>query len=378
MARVLMLVWTSVATDTRVLREAGVLADAGHDVHIVGRAIPANFVPPPGITVSSVGQPPNSQIRQRRLTVAERAARWLLLPLHVQRRMRAWQQAAAVEGAKHRSDVVHAHDMSALPVAAELADEWLVPLVYDSHELWAGRPREGLPAPWQRRADIRTERRLGGRARVVLTVGDGVARELRHAYGWRDVRVVRNSFDIAAPPQARQQPNGLVYAGRLAAYRELEVIARASTDIDLPITLVGPADDSWLARFDRGRASVLPAEPLEAVSRRISEAGLSLVTHSDRWLNHRLALPNKLFHAVSLGVPIVATDVGELGATVREYGVGTLYRPGDSASFAAAVREAVARYGELVTAVVAAQRVLSWDADRATLLAAYETILSAD
>jgi len=114
------------------------------------------------------------------------------------------------------------------------------------------------------------------------------------------------------------------------------------------------------------------------VSRRISEAGLSLVTHSDRWLNHRLALPNKMFHAVSLGVPIVATDVGELGATVREYGVGTLYRPGDSASFAAAVREAVARYGELVTAVVAAQRVLSWDADRATLLAAYETILSAD
>jgi glycosyltransferase involved in cell wall biosynthesis len=376
-----MLVWTGVATDTRVLRSASVLVGAGHDVHIVGRAVPADFVPPPGVTVSSVGRPPNAQTRSRRLSAPERAARWLLLPIHVQRRLRAWQQAALDVAAEHKADVVHAHDLSALPVGAELARRWDVPLVYDSHELWTERPREGLPAPWQRHADARTEAGLGAQARVVITVGDGVARELRRRYGWADVRVVRNSFDIdpAAPAAAagRDAPAGLVYAGRLAAYRELEVVARASRDVDLPITLVGPADETWLGRFERGRTTIAPAESIDAVSARLATAGLALVTHSDRWLNHRLALPNKLFHAVAVGVPVVATDVGELGATVREHGIGTLYRAGDVASLTAAIDEARGRYPQLVAAVTAARRMLSSAADREALLRAYETILGA-
>jgi glycosyltransferase involved in cell wall biosynthesis len=378
MARVLMLVWTGVSTDTRVLRAARVLVAAGHEVHIIGRAVPADFVPPPGVTVSSVGRPPNAQTRTRRLSPLERAARWVLLPVHVQRRMRAWQAEALGIAAGHQADVVHAHDLSALPVGAELARRWAVPLIYDSHELWTERPREGMPAPWQRRADARLEAQLGAQARVVLTVGDGVARELRRRYGWPDVRVVRNSFDVTATAETagRTEPAGLVYAGRLAAFRELEVIARASCEVELPITLVGPADESWLARFDRGRATVLPAESLDAVSARIAAAGLSLVTHSDRWLNHRLALPNKLFHAVSVGVPVVATDVGDLGDIVREHGIGTLYRPGDSGSLVTAIRAAQERYQDLCACVSAAQATLSADSDRAALLGAYESILN--
>ena len=43
--RVLMLVATSVATDTRVLREAGTLVAAGHSVHIVGKDVPPDVAP---------------------------------------------------------------------------------------------------------------------------------------------------------------------------------------------------------------------------------------------------------------------------------------------------------------------------------------------
>jgi len=376
MSRVLMLVWTGVHTDTRVLREASVLVEAGHEVHIIGRAIPDDFVPPHGSTVTSVGRAPNAQARTRELSSAERAARWVLLPAHVQRRMIAWQEAALEAAAEHRADVVHAHDLSALPVGAELAQRWSVPLVYDSHELWLGRPREGMPAPWQRRADLRNERELGARAEVVLTVGDGVARELRERFGWRDIRVVRNSFDVeSAPDLTRSAPAGLVYAGRLAAYRELEIVAQASRSVDLPITLVGPADETWLRRFDASRTTVVGTETIDAVGVRIAAAGLALVTHSDRWLNHRLALPNKLFHAISLGVPVVATDVGELGAIVREHGVGTLYRPGDGRSLQVAISEAKQRYAELLDNVARAQQALSWTSDRAVLIGAYESIL---
>ncbi len=37
MYRTLMLVWTGVSTDTRVLREATALVAAGHEVHLIGR-----------------------------------------------------------------------------------------------------------------------------------------------------------------------------------------------------------------------------------------------------------------------------------------------------------------------------------------------------
>jgi glycosyltransferase involved in cell wall biosynthesis len=367
-----MLVWTGVSTDTRVLREATTLVDAGWDVHVVGRAVPADFVPPPGVTVSSVGAPPAAQTRGRDLTWLERVARWALLPEHVSRRLRRWQRDALVQARGHRADVVHAHDFSALPVGALLAEEWQVPLVYDSHELWSGRPREGRPTPWRSRSESRRERSLGERAAVVLTVGEGVAQALRRQHGWADVRVVRNTFPAPAQrPTVAAEPSSAVYAGRVAAYRELEVLARASRRAPLPIVMMGPADEHFVARFDAGAAELRPGLAPDQVDQALSSAGLALVTHSDRWANHRLALPNKLFHAVRAGVPVVATDVGELAKVVREHDLGELYRPGDADDLVRAMRRTVERYDELQAAVLRAAPALSWDVDAAVLVGVY-------
>lgn len=380
-----MLVWTSVATDTRVLREATALVRAGYEVHIIGRAVPTDFCPPPGVTIASVGRAPRSATRARALSLPERAARWALLPTHVKRRGALWQQEAEVlavawGAAVGRPAVVHAHDYSALGVGHRLARDWALPLIYDSHEYWVGRPVEGRWTPLRRRTERIDEARLGSDAAAVITVGEGVAQALRDDHpDWAPITVVRNTFprrttassSSSAPLEA---PTALVYAGRLAAYRELEVIARASPLIPLPVTLVGPADGAWLNRFDRGRTEVLASESLESVDNRLTAAGAALVTHSDRWPNHRLALPNKLFHAVSLGVPVVATDVGELGAAVRRYGLGTLYRPGDAASLSSAVGDLVAHYSSHCAAVAQVRDELVWEHDAEALNQLYRSL----
>jgi len=379
--RVLMLVATSLASDTRVLREATTLAAAGHAVHVIGKQVPEGWDPPAGVTASSVGASSvfraegGASLAGRRLTPPARAARWLLLPTHRNSAFGRWADGAGRDAAGRAFDVVHAHDFTALEVGADLAAARRVPLVYDSHELWSGRPRIGRPTPWQARRERHAEARLGGGAVAVITVGDGVARALRHQYGWRHVTVVRNTFPLPRPlPTPPERPTGAVYAGRLAPYRELEAIATASRRVDLPITLVGPADETWLGRFDPGRAQVRPPLPVDDVDALLTGAGLALVTHSDRWENHRLAMPNKLFHAVRAGVPVVATDVGELGALVREHGVGELYRPGDGADLARAVEAALERYPALVEAVRRAAPSLSWDADAAALLGVYDRL----
>lgn len=377
-----MLVATSLASDTRVLREATTLAAAGHAVHVIGKQVPSGWQPPDGVTASSVGagsvfRPDGSaSLSRRRLNPAVAAARWLLLPQHRNSAFGRWARGAVEDGSAREYDVVHAHDFTALEAGDTLARRRGVPLVYDTHELWSGRPVVGRPTPLQDRRERRVESELGGRAVTVITVGDGVADALRARYGWTHVRVVRNTFpmgsdDAAAAPDT---PAGLVYAGRLAPYRELEVIAAASRTLDLPVTLIGPADETWLAGFDPGRAGVHPSRPVDEVDALYRQAGLALVTHGDRWENYRLAMPNKLFHAVRAGIPCVATDVGVLGHLVREHGVGELYRTGDAADLVRAVRRAVERYPELVAAVRAARPALSWDRDAATLVDIYATL----
>lgn len=381
---ILMLVITTVATDTRVVREAATLAEAGHKVHIIGRCVPDEWAPPPGVTVSSVGavsmfQRAGAPVGAgRRLPPHLRVARWILLPQHRASAFAAWARAARIDAGARHFDIVHAHDFNTLELGAELARDHGVPLVYDTHELWTGRPRVGRPTPVLAAHDAKVEGQLGCRAAAVITVGSGVADALRRRYGWSHVTVVRNTFPagtVAGDVPVPAVPTGAVYAGRIAPFREIETIVRAARTLgDFRTTLVGPSDETYLAALDRGPVQVLSTLPVDDVDALLRRSGLALVTHSDRWENHRLAMPNKLFHAVRAGVPVVATDVDELARVVREHDLGTLYRPGDPASLAAAINEARARYADLVVSVRAAEQLLSWEHDAKVLLDLYETL----
>ena len=377
--RILMLVATSVATDTRVLREAATLVAAGHEVHIIGKSVPADFVPEPGITVSSVGSSSifGEQVKQSRSSRKPapylRLARWLLLPQHRNSAFGRWANGAVADGRDREYDVVHAHDFTALRAGAELARRRDVPLVYDSHELWSGRVRMHRPTPVQGWCEGREEARLGASAAAVITVGDGVADALRRRYGWTHLHVIRNSFPTAAgsPPAA---PVGAVYAGRLAPHRELETIARASRELPIPVTLIGPADETWLASYDAGAAAVQAPVAVDAVTGLLQQAGIALVTISDASANQRLAMPNKIFQAVAAGVPVVVTDVGELAHLVRQHHLGTLYRIGDASDVVRAVRELISDYELWCRRVAKAQEALSWDADAARLVRIYRDV----
>ncbi|RKS71485.1 glycosyltransferase involved in cell wall biosynthesis [Motilibacter peucedani] len=374
-----MLVTSDVANDSRVVREATTLAGAGHSVHVVGRDVPAGWAPPAGVTVHSAGGGTGLRrggAQPRTLPPHLRAARWALLPRHNAGVLARWTAAAETLARGIDADVVHAHDFNTLALGARLAAAKGARLVYDTHEFWSGRPRTARPTPWATRRDLTAEKALGARADAVVTVGPGVATLLRRRFGWEHVTVVRNTFPaLESPLPLAAAPVGAVYAGRMAPYRELETIAAAARSLpELEVTCIGPADETWLASFDAGPVRVRPSVPLPEAEALLASAGLALVTHSARWLNHRVALPNKLFLAVRVGVPVVATDVDELAGVVRAHGLGTLYAPGDSAGLVRAVREAVERWPELVGNVRAAQHALSWETDGAALLGVYERL----
>lgn len=373
-----MLVATSVATDTRVLREATALVGAGHSIHIIGKSVPEDFVPPPGVTVSSIGTSSvfraegEASLQARgRLPWHVRLARWVLLPQHRNSAFGRWAREAVEDGRAREYDAVHAHDFTALEAGRTLAGLRGVPLVYDTHELWSGRPRLHRPTPLQDRRERRVEQAIGSEAAAVVTVGEGVAQRLRELHGWDHVVVVRNTF-VPSPGGPPEAPTAAVYAGRLAPHRELEVIAAASEGAPVPITLIGPADETWLAGYDPKAAQLRTPIPSEEVTALLQQAGIALVTHGDAFDNLRLALPNKLFQAVAAGVPVVATDVGAMAEVVTEHGLGTLYRRGDVAAFRAALASLIEDYPAWCEKVARARHTLTWSADAERLVGVYE------
>ncbi|MGH3414974.1 MAG: glycosyltransferase [Actinocrinis sp.] len=421
---VLMLVMSDVAHDSRVMREAVALAEHGHAIHIVGKDVPVDWTPPRGITVESVsggtgfkpqaatsqaatsqgtavqgtavqstasqGAPspaaPKAAASPSTSTAARRAVRWLLLPQHRQRVWRTWctRAGAAVEGRKF--DVVHAHDFNVLRLAAQLADQSGARLVYDSHEFWSGRERHGRPTPIERARERRAEQKLLRRADAVLTVSAGIAERLG---GWRggEVRLVRNTFPATPESEAskvplKERPAGIVYAGRIGAARDLETLLPAAAAAHLDAVLMGPADREYLQRIqpaiDSGAVRLEPARPVDEVDDVLREVGISMVTLTDTCDNHRMALPNKLFHAVRAGVPVVAADLPELRRTVTAYGLGALYRPGDVASMRAALEQVAGQYPQLCAQVANARGDLSWERDAEVLVGVYADLAGRD
>ena len=399
---VLMLVMSDVAHDSRVLREAVALADQGHAIHVVGKDVPPGWSPPRGVTVESVSGgsglkpgPKGASGGPRPVASAtplRRAARWLLLPRHRRHVWGTWcaRAEAAVEG--RGFEVVHAHDFNVLRLAARLAERENAQLVYDSHEWWSGRERHGRPTPLERARERRIERRLVRRADAVLTVSDGIAERLGK---WRggQVMVVRNTFPANggragtgtgtganAAVALQQRPTGVVYAGRIGAARDLETLLPAAASARLDTYLMGQVDREYLHRIrvTTGTVRIEPARPVDEVDDVLRRGGISVVTLTDSCENHRLALPNKLFHAVRAGVPVVAADLPELRRMVTRYGLGRLYRPGDPESMRAALELVVADYPRWCAQVAQAKDELSWERDAAVLIGVYEALPKRD
>ena len=179
--RIVMLLHKSVEHDSRVRREAGALAGAGHQVTVVHLPRTPGELAGELVGCDVVSATPPAWVRSR-------------LPFHLYRL--AFFACFVRRVRALRPDVVHAHDAAMLApglVAARLAG---AELVYDSHEYAAGVPyRERGWALFVRAL----ERAVVPRCAAVITVSEGIAERLRQRYGRAArIAVVRNFPDREA------------------------------------------------------------------------------------------------------------------------------------------------------------------------------------
>jgi glycosyltransferase involved in cell wall biosynthesis len=389
-----MLLHKSVEFDSRVRREASSLARAGHEVTVLELAEVARpGWPPEASRRLGAGGHPRADGHPVLLDGFARRSvlppAWLRrrLPFHLYRAAFLWSFVAGVR--RVRPDIVHAHDAAMLLPGIIGARLTGARLVYDSHELATSVPyRERSWAAFV--AGI--ERLVVPRCAAVITVSDGIAERLHMRYRLsRTPCVVRNVS--ALTPQGRpglRERLGIaadtplvLHQGAPAPARGCEVLIEAVATLPgVHLAFLGDPEPGYgavLRRLvaERGlkeRVTLLASVALEDLLAHTAEADVGVTLLQDTCLNHRLALPNKLFEYIAAGVPVVAAALPETQRLIKDHGVGWCAQPDDPAAVAGALR--VALHGPpdpgLRERLERAAQELSWEREQVRLLELYE------
>lgn len=414
MTQVLMMVINPMTVDARVEKEAASLAASGALVTVLATA---DGVSPPseirnGFTL--IRFPYRRVVKDRimgsieswraRSTITGRVAArlvWLLggsylkvvrsrlLPVEYYRGL-----ARLVLEQLETPDVIHAHDLGTLRAAVKLAGVWRKrtgerpKVVYDSHELYVEQPTRWVW--WEKAAWKAHERRWIRHADAVITVSPGIADELQSRYrlAVRPTVLLNSPFVHASQRLGRdvRQDLGLdptvplaVYAGTVKPSRGIDDLAKALERLPgWHLALVGAtSDDVGAVLGERttlselgARLHTLSAVPHWSLSEYLSSATVGVHPLPDSCLNHRLALPNKLFDYVFAGLPVVANDLPEMGGLIRERALGLIYRAHDPGSLV----EALEGSKDLLVSPGAIED-LSWDHQEQQLRALYDALL---
>ena len=364
--------------DRRILQEADTLRQAGWEVYVV--------TPAAGEGMTSVGMLRGPAFRlYRRVRDSLPFGSWLLNRL----RPLIWLVLGGPErhylalfrtAIRHcEADMVVAHDLPMLPVAAAIADRTGAKIVYDSHELWVEQGFSSL----EHRLWSDLERRLIGRCAAVITVNTGIAEELQRRYRLPSVHVVHNgcpAVDFPAKPRLLHESLGLppdhrivLYQGGLSFGRNLGNLVRSWTllrDRNLHLVLLG---DGPLGRYLgivarmwrlSGRVHVLAAVPQERLAEYTASADIGIVPYRANCLNNELCTPNKLFEYVAAGIPVLASDLPEIRRIAGSIGTVELADLGAWTTMGAAVGQLASRFERKRPArakLRAAAAELAWD-----------------
>jgi glycosyltransferase involved in cell wall biosynthesis len=315
---------------------------------------------------------------------------------------RAWAKVIAEQ--VEPADVWQAESIITLALAVALRERFGGLVIYDANDIdsEAGRMAR-LPGPWKRLLR-RHERRLARSADAVVTVSEPYAKVLARILGRPVDAVVRNAAVVDGgdaepkPDEVRRSDRfhevlGLPPERRIVLYTGQVMQGRGLRQLFAAIALVDDADlvvAGFGADYERYRAiaaalphanrihflgSVAPSE-IPTWTRGADVAAMPVQPDT---LNHRLNTPTKLYDAMGVGVPVVASDLPGIAPVVDETGCGVLCDPTDPADIARAIRAVIdappdERLALRLASLRAARTRYSWQHQARELLRVYDSL----
>lgn len=387
MSSVVVLSFSPIARDQRVLRQCALLTEMGYPPHVIAYAdasetiaYPLSRWPTPRPTLAHRLKTLARQLPAHLGLAAARAGFW------VEPRFR-WALAQLEQRGPR---LIIANDWPALVVAAAFKARSGCLIHYDAHEFATQEFDESL---WWRMVYkpmvTELERAAIVSADSVSTVGPGLAEAIRKLYGLAQsplaIRSTPKRVDVRQDPDCRW-PMRILYHGHLLPDRGLESLLQSVAHWREPHTLVirGGGSETYLASLKAlvaglapGRVRFEPAVDQDAVIHAAAEsADLGVFFTPLRTGQHHFNLPNKIFEYVAAGLAVAVSPGSDLRATVETYGIGVISRDASTQAIADAINDLTR---EQMIAFKAAARTaaleLCWERESDLLRRALEKLL---
>jgi len=404
--KALHIVLNGVTEDSRVLKCAWSLGNAGWDVIVCGAA------PKLVSDTFQIGYAKVIRVPLKPVFSYSILAKLLRLARRIQRRMvekffgkakpavpnlkRALELITPI-ALEFKPDVIHAHDYTALPIAGEIVERLKkigcsTKLIYDAHEYVPGVSHLTKPL-----ANIYTEQELAyvAKSAAVLSVSEGMSDLLiPHLKISKRPELVANDPLIIGQQPAKRSLRAdcgisadvpvLIYSGAVAPQRGIQTALEALTDLpDVHLVVVANPANQTVKDLQRkyahlaDRFYVQPYVTNSELVSYLSAATVGLIPIL-RKQNHEISLITKFGEYMQARLPILVSDVRTMADEVRRLGNGEVFLAEDVADFVRAVELILAnpsKYSGVYTDAILRER--SWELQAENLLRVYNEIAGA-
>lgn len=295
------------------LRLAQILADAGHEVHVI--TYPFGSAPPhPGVTVHRCRSVPLI----RSVGIGFSPAKLLL---DISLAIRAFHVFR-----RSKFDCIHAVEEGVF-IGVLLRRLTGAPVIYDmdsilSDEMGRTALRKLPPAMWMVRA---LERWAIGNSALVLTICAGMADCVRMADPAKDVAIVPDvpvspspggadpdRARASMPPEVLDGRKIVMYAGSLAGYQGIDLLISAMARVTEAVLVVVGGDDKSIKRLSKQACAAGLMHNLVFVGKKPPERVPDFLAAADVVVSPRcggINPPGKIYTYMQSGTPVVATDI---------------------------------------------------------------------
>lgn len=382
MTKVCMFVLHDITYDSRVIREAKTLSQAGYKVKIFDfgddrtpQRESLNGIEVSRIRILTKGLPKNTFFR---------GVKYL-----------EYLWSACRQAVRERADIYHAHDLNTLLPALITARINKAKIVYDSHELWP----EQYPlctTVWQKRFWQALENWCIKRVDQVISTNVSRAAYMAQLYDVPTPTVVRNCCEYV---EIEKRENLLretlhiedgskivLFVGGITVNKGIEEGIKAMGHIDNCVFVIMGPDQGFKEQFQQLAKEVgvedrmkfaSPVLP-DQVVRWAASADIGLVCFRGEGLSSYYCIPQKLWECLTAELPVVVNDLPEMRQLIEHYQVGLVIeqemRP---EAIAAAIKKLINEeqlYLRLQKNTRRLKRECNWENEAAKLLEIYRSL----
>jgi glycosyltransferase involved in cell wall biosynthesis len=401
--KALHIVLNGVVEDSRVLKCAWSLGNAGWDVLVCG-STPTGKPDTLSIGYAKIERLPiKIVIKQRFLAKYLRSIRKRLrkiiaklLPKSNSKipNLQRAQKAIKPMALEFSPDVIHAHDYTALPIATEIvqllrAQGKHVSLIYDAHEYVPGVSHLTKPLA---NAYTKAERTGVKISDAVLSVSEPMSDLLMpHLQIENRPIIVANDPLVAGQQRAKRNLRKecgldkktplLVYSGAVAPQRGISTAIEALRMMpNVHLALIANPENATVKQLQADAVDiadlfhVLPYVPNSELVSFLSTANVGLIPLHHK-LNHEISLITKFGEYMQAKLPIVVSDVKTMSAEVKRLKNGEVFKAEDVAGFVTATKKILAnqkKYRKVYTRSVLGER--SWERQAKVLVDLYNHV----